>query len=149
MQSSAATVEDYLAELPEDRRAVVEAVREVVTANLPEGYAESMGWGMIGYSVPLERYPDTYNGQPLSYLGIAAQKRHYAVYLSGVYSDSDLEAKLRKRWAPPSGRKIDLGKSCLRFPKLDDVDLPLLGEVVAAVPVDRFIEVYEAARAKR
>jgi hypothetical protein len=84
--SKAATVDAYLAELPEDRRAVVSAVRDVVLRSLPAGYEESMAFGMIGYGVPLARYPDTYNGQPLSYAAIAAQKSYYALYLMGAYS---------------------------------------------------------------
>ena len=147
MKSSAATVQTYLEELPEDRRAVVEAVRAMVLHNLPEGYRESLGWGMITYEIPLERYSDTYNGQPLGYLALAAQKNHYALYLNCVYQDPELEARLREGFEK-AGKKLDLGKSCLRFKKLDDLPMNVLAEVVASTPPEAFIERYEAARAR-
>lgn len=90
-RSEAATVEDYLAELPEERRAVVRAIREVIRANLPPGYAETMNWGMIAYEVPLARYPDTYNKKPLAYAALAAQKNYYALYLNCVYGCPERE----------------------------------------------------------
>ena len=85
VSSKASTVDQYLAELPPERREIVSTVRSVILANLPQGYAESMNWGMISYEIPLEDYPDTYNGQPLGYLALAAQKRHYSLYMLGVY----------------------------------------------------------------
>ena len=112
--SKATTVADYLAELPAERRAVVSAVRDVVVRNLPAGYRETMNWGMISYEVPLETHPDTYNGQPLAYAGLAAQKNHYALYLSPVYSDPAREQWLRDAFAQ-AGKKLDLGKSCLEL----------------------------------
>ena len=147
MRSDAATVGDYLAALEPERREVVATLRELVLANLPTGYVESMTWGMPSYEVPLERYPATYNKKPLSYVSLAAQKRHYAVYLMGLYADSPLEQDFRARWSPPSGRRLDMGKSCVRFPRLEDADLPLIGEAVAAYPVDDFLALYETARA--
>ena len=87
MQSNAATVDQYLAELPEDRREVIQKVRQVIRQNLPKGYEEVMNWGMITYQVPLEVYPDTYNKQPLMYAALASQKNHMAVYLSAIYLD--------------------------------------------------------------
>ncbi|HWN43613.1 MAG TPA: DUF1801 domain-containing protein [Thermoanaerobaculia bacterium] len=146
MKSSAATVQQYLEELPEDRRAVVEAVREMVLHNLPEGYRESLNWGMIIYEVPLERYPNTYNGQPLGYLALAAQKNYYALYLNGVYQDPEQEARLREGFKK-AGKKLDMGKSCLRFKKLDDLPMNVLAELVAGTPPDAFIAQYEASRA--
>src|SRR4051812_18417485 len=118
--SRAATVDEYLAELPEDRRAVVAAVRKMILKNLPKGYAEGMSWGMIGYVVPLERYPDTYNKQPLCVAGLAAQKNHFAVYLTCVYGNPDHEAKLRAAFEA-AGKTLDMGKACIRFKKLDDL----------------------------
>lgn len=147
MKSSAGTVQQYLKDLPEDRRAVVEAVREMVVHNLPEGYRESVNWGMISYEIPLERYPRTYNGQPLSYLALAAQKSHYALYLNGVYQDPELEARLREGFQK-AGKKLDLGKSCLRFKKLDDLPMSVIAELVASTPPEAFIARYEAARQK-
>jgi Domain of unknown function (DU1801) len=145
--SKAATVEAYLAELPEDRRAVVSAVRDVVLRNLPEGYVESMAFGMIGYAIPLERYPDTYNKQPLAYAGLAAQKNYYALYLLGAYQDSAQEKALREAFAA-AGKKLDMGKSCLRFKKLDDLPLDAIGRIIASTPPEAHIAQYEAARAK-
>ena len=135
MKSSAPTLQKYLDELPEDRRAVVEAVRGMVLHNLPEGYRESFNWGMITYEVPLERYPNTYNGQPLAYLALAAQKNYYALYLNCVYQDPEQEARLRDGFKKA-------GK------KLDDLPMNVLAELVAATPPDAFIAQYEAARQK-
>ncbi|MCU0265999.1 MAG: DUF1801 domain-containing protein [Actinomycetia bacterium] len=147
MQSSAATPEEYLAELAPERRAVVAAVRDVVRRSLPDGYEEGMGWGMITWSVPLSRYPHTYNGQPLAYVSLAAQQRHYSLYLMGVYADSEAERDFRHRWEA-TGRRLDMGKSCLRFRRLADLDLDLLGELVASTPVDAFVARYEHSRTR-
>ena len=86
-QSSATSVDEYLAELPPDRRAAISRVREIILKNLPDGYVEEMRWGMISYGVPLERFPDTYNGQPLMYAALASQKRYMSLYLTNVYGD--------------------------------------------------------------
>ena len=102
---------------------------------------------MISYEIPLEVYPDTYNGRPLSYVALAAQKRHYAVYLMGVYQNPEQEAQLREAFEQ-AGKKLDMGKSCLRFRKLEDVPLDVLGEVVASTPPEQFIARYEQARRK-
>jgi hypothetical protein len=147
VKSSATTVQGYLDELPEDRRMVVEAVREMVLHNLPEGYREAMRWGMISYEVPLERYPDTYNGQPLTYAALAAQKNNFALYLS-VYQDPEQEARLREGFRK-AGKRLDMGKACLRFRKLDDLPMNVVAEAVAATPVDAFIRQHEAARARQ
>lgn len=144
-RSNAATVQEYLDELPEDRRSVVSAVRDVILQNLPAGYQECLSFGMIGYVLPLERYPDTYNGQPLSYVALAAQKSHYAVYLTSLYMHPKKEAWLREAFQK-AGKKLDLGKSCVRFKKLQDLPLDVIGEAVAATPPEDFIACYEAAR---
>ena len=145
VQSKATSVEEYLAELPEDRRQVVSAVREMVRANLPAGYVESMAFGMIGWGIPLARYPDTYNRQPLAYVALAAQKSHYALYLMGVYGDPQAEQALRAAFAA-AGKKLDLGKSCVRFKRLEDLELDALARSIAATPPERLIEIYEASR---
>ncbi|MEL1265365.1 DUF1801 domain-containing protein [Pseudoxanthomonas putridarboris] len=145
--SKAKTVEAYLAELPEDRRAVVSSVRDLVNRHLPDGYVETMNWGMISWEVPLSRYPVTYNKQPLSYVALAAQKNHYALYLMCVHADSGHEEALRAAYAK-AGRKLDMGKSCLRFKKLDDLLMPEIGRIIAATPVDAHIARYEASRAR-
>ncbi|HEU0301956.1 MAG TPA: DUF1801 domain-containing protein [Longimicrobium sp.] len=143
--SKAATVQEYLDELPEERRAVVSAVRDLIVRNLPEGYHEMIGAGMIGYGIPLEDYPDTYNGQPLGYAGLAAQKHYYALYLLGVYADSRQEAWLRDEFRK-AGKKLDMGKCCVRFKKLDDLPLDAIGQIIASTPPAEHIEVYEEAR---
>lgn len=145
MQSQAKTVEAYLKELPPERREVVAAVRRLVLKHLPKGYAESMAFGMIGYGVPLARYPDTYNGQPLAYAAIAAQKNHYSLYLMSVYADSAEERALRAAFAK-AGKKLDMGKSCVRFKRLADLEMEALGKAIAAVSVDEFVARYEASR---
>jgi hypothetical protein len=140
-------VQGYLDGLPRERREVVETVRDLVNRHLPEGYEETVAWGMITWSVPLERYPDTYNGQPLGYLALAAQKRHYSLYLMGVYMDEAEAAQFRDRWEA-TGRRLDMGKSCLRFTKLDGLDQDIIAEVVAGTPVEDFLAQYEAIRAR-
>ena len=148
MQSAAATVDEYLAELPEERRAAIEAVRDAVRDNLPDGYEEQMQYGMISWVVPLARYPDTYNGQALAVASLANQKRHVALYLVGVYGDEGSQQWLRERWTE-AGLKLDMGKSCLRFRRLEDVDLGIIGEAIARIPVDDFIAAYERSRSLR
>ena len=145
MRSDAGTVEEYLDNLPSERREVLSAVRDVINEALPHGYVEGIAFGMIGWSVPLERFPDTYNGQPLSYVALAAQKRYYSLYLNSVYAGSVEQEALRRRWET-TGRKLDMGKSCIRFTTLDDLDLDLVSEVVASTPVDEFIQMYEQVR---
>jgi uncharacterized protein YdhG (YjbR/CyaY superfamily) len=144
VRSDAATVDDYLAELPDDRRSDIEAMRAVILDNLPNGYDEVMRWGMITYEVPLDRYPDTYNGQPLALASLAAQKNYNAVYLMSVaYAEG--EDAFRKRYEK-RGKKLDMGKSCLRFKTIDDVDLDVIGETIASWPVDDFLAHYDRSR---
>ncbi len=147
VQSQAETPEQYLAELTPDRRAAVEAVRATILDNLPEGYEEQMSFGMLAYVVPLETYPDTYNHQPLMYAALASQKRHMAVYLTNVYAD---EASLD--WFVDAyratGKKLDMGKSCVRFKRLDDLPLDVIGQAVARTPVADFLEYYERSRSR-
>jgi hypothetical protein len=145
--SKATTVEEYIAELPEDRRAVVTTVRSVIQNNLPKGYRETMNWGMISYEVPLERYPKTYNKQPLAFAALAAQKNHFAVYLNCCEAGSDREERLRAEFAK-AGKKLDMGKSCIRFKAIDDLALDVIGREIAETPVDAFIARYEASRKK-
>lgn len=147
VQSSATTVEDYLAELPEERRAVVVAARDLVLRHLPAGYHEMMGWGMICYSIPLAEYPDTYNKQPLCYAALAAQKRHFALYLTSVHDGSADERRLRDAFAA-AGLKLDMGKSCLRFTSMRDLVPDAVGAVVASTPPAAFIARYEESRKK-
>ena len=145
MQSNAATVEQYLADLPEDRRTVVSAVRGVVNANLPPGYTETMAFGMIGWGIPLQDYPDTYNGQPLGIAALASQKNHLSLYLMGLYSSEPEEAWFREEYAK-RGMRLDMGKSCVRFTRLDQLPLDVIAEVIARIPPALLIARYEAAR---
>lgn len=147
MRSDADTVDEYLEELEPDRRRDIETVRQVILENLPEGYEEAMNWGMISYQVPLQRYPDTYNGQPLMYAALASQKHHMAVYLTAVYADDDTREEFLEAYRA-TGKKPDVGKSCVRFKTLDDLPLELIGETIAGVEVDGFITGIESARAK-
>ncbi len=147
MVTSAATnAEQYLAELPEERREVMIALRKLILRHLPKGYVETSAFGMITYVIPLEKYPETYNGQPLGYLGLCAQKNYYALYMMGPYGDPEEDAKLRAAFKA-AGKKLDMGKSCLRFKKLDDLELDAIARTIASTPPKRYIELYEAAKA--
>ena len=146
--SKAKKVDDYLTELPEQRRAVVSAVRDLVNRHLPPGYVEAMSWGMISWEVPLSRYPDTYNRQPLAYVALAAQKQYYALYLMACYANSTQDVALRNAYAA-AGKALDMGKSCLRFKALDDLLPEVVAGVIASTPVDAHIAQYEASRARK
>lgn len=148
VQSKAASVDDYLAELPEERRTVVSAVRDVIRRNLPKGYTEVMGSGMINYGIPLEQFPDTYNGQPLCYIALAAQKNNYSLYLMGPAADPKQEAAVKAAFAK-AGKKLDMGKSCLRFKKTEDLPLEELGKVIAMMPPKDLIAVHEETHGKK
>jgi hypothetical protein len=146
-RSRATTVQGYLETLTPDQREVVAAVREVVLDNLPKGYEEAMNWGMISYELPLERYPHTYNKQPFSYAALAAQKNYFTLYLNGAYADPKQAQYLAKEFKK-RGKKLDMGKSCLRFKQLDDLPLDVIGKVIASTPPDKLIKRVEAARRK-
>jgi len=148
MRSEATTVDQYLSELPADRREAIAAVRAVILENLPDGYVESMNWGMIAYEVPLEVYPDTYNRQPLSFAALASQKNHMAVYLTGIYISDEAREEFEAAYRA-TGKRFDVGKSCVRFRTLDDLPLDLIGETVASLPVDRLIARVEEAGSTR
>lgn len=145
VMSKAATVADYLKELPKERREVIAAVRKVIKQNLPQGFKEAMDYGMICYQVPLKRYPVTYNGQPLCYAGLAAQKNNYAVYLMNVYGDSDL-ARWFKEEFRKAGKKLDMGKSCVRFKKLEDLPLHAIARAIGSTTLEEYLEHYEKSR---
>ena len=145
VSSKAATPEGYLAELPPERRELISRLRDLVNANLPDGYVERMSWGMIGWELPLELYPKTYNGQPLVYAGLAAQKNHNALYLNCIYASEERTQRLREAYAA-AGKKLDMGKSCIRFRKTDDLAEDVLADAIASVPVEDFIAEYERSR---
>jgi uncharacterized protein YdhG (YjbR/CyaY superfamily) len=148
MASSAAkTVTEYLAELPDDRRATISRVRAVLRKNVPKGVVETMNWGMISYEIPLKRYPETYNGHPLTYAGLASQKNACSLYLMTVYMDPALERRLREAFQA-AGLKLDMGKSCVRFRKADDLPLEEIGAIVGTMSVEAYVERSEAIRKK-
>ena len=147
VRSNAATVEEYLDELAPDRREQIEAVRDVVLKNLPEGYTEAMNWGMISWEIPLERYPKTYNKQPLMYAALASQKNYMSLYLMCVYSHEGTQTEFERRFKE-SGKKLNMGKSCVRFKSAADLPMDLIGDTIASTPVDEYIKSYEAARKK-
>jgi Domain of unknown function (DU1801) len=148
MRSPARSVEEYLGSLPADRRVALAAVRNVVLDSLPAGYEEGVQYGMITYFVPFSRLPETYNGQPLGYISLGSQKHHLALYLMGVYGDERIKRRLREGFEK-AGKRLDMGKSCLRFKQLDDLPLDVIGEIVAAVPIDEFIKQYEQSRRRQ
>jgi hypothetical protein len=143
--SSAKTPDEYIASLPPDRREAISAMRDVIRRNLPDGFEEGMEFGMIAWYVPLEHFPDTYNGRPLGLVGLASQKQYMSLYLNTVYGDPQLAEWFRDRYAE-SGKQLNMGKSCLRFRSLDDVPLDVIGETIAKVPLDRYVAQYQAAR---
>lgn len=148
MQSDATTVEEYLQGLPEERATAIKAVREVVLDNLPSGYEEVMNWGMITYQVPLSLYPDTYNKKPLMYAALASQKNHMAIYLIAIYLDEFKRKSFEDEYRA-SGKKYDAGKSCLRFRKLEDLPLALIGKAISSFDINTFIEKFKEVRASQ
>lgn len=145
MKSETTSVDAYLAELPPNRRPTIEAVREEILRRLPDGYEETMGFGMIAYVVPLEIYPDTYNKQPLMYAALANQKNHMAVYLSAIYGSDSHRAEFEAAYAA-TGKRYDCGKSCVRFRTIDDLPLAVVGDAIASIPMDTFVEIAKAAK---
>ncbi len=147
VKSAASTPEAYLKTLPSDRAKALRAVRKAIRVHLPKGYAENMNWGMISYEIPLKRYPNTYNKQPLMLAALANQKNYMAVYLMSVYGDTGIAKWFTEEWKK-TGKKLNMGKSCIRFKKLEDVSLGLIGEVIGKVSVEKYIEHYEKVTKK-
>ena len=140
-----ATVAEYIAGLPEDRRRIISKVRGLLKRRVPKGYQESMLWGAITYSIPLARFPDTYNGQPLCYTALASHKSHLSLYVMCVYGDRAQTRKLQEGFRK-AGKKLDMGKACIRFRALDDLPLEVIGDLVAAVPPEKYLEIYKKSR---
>ena len=141
VSSNAATVKEYLDELPDDRRKAIAKVRAIIRKNLPKGFVEEMNFGMISYVVPLTTFPDTYNGKPLMYAALASQKNYMAVYLSAVYSDPDHSDWFVANYKA-TGKRLDMGKSCVRFRTIDDLPLDVIGEAIERTSLDEFVENY-------
>src|SRR3954471_24300571 len=148
LNRTASTVDEYIAALPEHRRQAIQDVRKIVKKNLPKGFVESVGFGMIGYVVPLERFPGTYNGQPLTYAALAAQKNYCSLYLMSVYGSKKHETALRDAFKA-AGKKLDMGKSCIHFQSVDDLPAKALGQIIASISIDKWIEIYESSRVGR
>ena len=144
-RNSAKTPAAYLASLPAERRREMAKVRSVIKDNLPEGYRETMCAGLISYEVPLSKYPDTYNGQALWYVALAAQKNYLSLYLMGVYGDSQVAQEFKEGFRK-AGKKLDMGKSCVHFQKADDLALDAVGKAIAAIPMTKWIAIAQAAR---
>jgi len=146
--SAAKTPDEYLDELPEERREMLTEMRRLIRKHLPKGYAESVAYGMLMYAVPLAKFPDTYNGQPLCYVALASHKHYCSLYLMGAYADPAQVETLRAAFAK-AGKKMDMGKSCLRFKSLGDLPLPALGKIIASTPAEKLIAMHDAAHAKK
>jgi uncharacterized protein DUF1801 len=135
----------YLATLPPDRRKELEPVRAMILEHLPRGYEEALAGKMLVYQVPLERYPDTYNGHALWYIALASQKNYLSLYLMSAYGDPGTLKRLKEGFAK-AGKKLDMGKSCVRFRKASDLPLDVLGPLVASMSVERWVDIAKSAR---
>lgn len=147
MKSTATTVPSYLKSLSPDQISIMKGIRKLINSNIKSGFQESMRWGMITWEVPLSKYPNTYNGEPLSYLALAAQKNGFSLYLMGCYSNQKDYEEFRKAYEA-SGKRMDIGKSCVRFKKLEDLPLSLIIQNVKKYSVKDFIALYEQTHPK-
>jgi hypothetical protein len=148
MQSQAATPQAYLESLPEDRQAAMQALRKAIKKNLPKGFAETMGYGMIGYVVPHSLYPAGYHCDPkipLPFMSIGSQKHFVAVYHMGVYADKKLSDWFAKEYAKRAEGRLDMGKSCIRFKRPEKIPFDLIGELAGKITVKEWIARYEKA----
>ncbi len=148
MRSKAETPDEYVESLPDDRKAAISAIRKAVNDNLPEGFKECMAYGMIGWVVPHSLYPPGYHCDPklpLGFMNLASQKNHIALYSMCLYGNSKQLEWFTAEWARHSTNKLNMGKSCIRFSKLDDVPLGLIGELASKVTPEQWIEIYEKA----
>ncbi|MEM7105160.1 MAG: DUF1801 domain-containing protein [Bacteroidota bacterium] len=147
MHSKAKTPDDYIKELPEERQSVMSKLREVILKNLPKDIEEVMNYGMIGYVIPHSVYPDGYHCDPklpLPFFQLASQKNYIAVYHMGLYADPKMLDWFKSEYPKHCKRKLDMGKSCIRFKKMDDVPYELIGELVAKMDAQRWLEIYES-----
>lgn len=148
MQSKAATVDAYLAEVPEDRQKAMAKLRSVIKKNLPKGFKEGMGYGMMGWSVPHSIYPAGYHcnpKDPLPFMGIASQKNSINLYHMGIYANPKLLKWFQDAHAKASAKKLDMGKSCIRYKKPEDIPFELIGELASKITPQEWIEMYESA----
>jgi len=148
MQYKAETPEEYIDQLPSDRKGPVAKLRSVILKNIPKGFEETIGYGMIGFIVPHSIYPDGYHctpNLPLPFMNIASQKNFIAVYNMGIYSKKEVYDWFITEYPKHSKRKLDMGKSCIRFKYLDDIPYELIGELASKITVDEWISYYESA----
>jgi len=148
MTSNATTVETYLAELPEDRKAAMNQLRQTILDNIPEGFTEAMSYGMIGYVVPHSLYPKGYHCDtklPLPFVNIASQKNFIALYHMGIYASPELLDWFTSEYPKHSKSKLDMGKSCMRFKKVNDIPFALIGQLMSKLSVNDWITSYESA----
>ncbi|TNE54946.1 MAG: DUF1801 domain-containing protein [Bacteroidetes bacterium] len=146
MQSKASNVADYLSELPEERKEVIAKMRKTILEHLPEGFREGMSYGMIGYVVPHEIYPDGYHCDPklpLPFASVASQKNFVALYHMGIYAKPDLLQWFQEAYPKHCKGKLDMGKSCIRFKKMDDIPYALIAELMEKMSVQDWIDCYE------
>jgi len=151
MQSKAATPKEYLEELPADRKAVMSKLRKVIKDNLPKGFSEKMGYGCLGYNVPHSLYPPGYHCTPeqeLPFMGIASQKHFIAVYHMGIYGSKKLLDWFVKEYPKHCKSRLDMGKSCIRFKRIDDIPYKLIGELASKITAQEWIDMYEAVLKK-
>lgn len=147
MRYEANSPDDYISQLPEERQEVVSKLRAIINKNLPRGFKETMSYGMIGWVVPHSTYPDGYHCDPklpLPFMNLASQKNFIAVYHSGVYASEELMKWFVSEYPNHAKRKLDMGKSCIRFKKMDDIPYDLIGELSSKITVDQWVETYEA-----
>jgi uncharacterized protein YdhG (YjbR/CyaY superfamily) len=153
MRSEAATTAEYFANLPEDRKAAMTKLHTIIKSNLPKGFKEAMGYGMPGWVVPHTLFPAGYHcdpSQPLPFIGMASQKNYIALYHMGLYSDQSLLEWFKAEWAKASKKKLDMGKSCIRFKKAEDIPYELIGELASKITPQEWIEHYQSVfRASR
>lgn len=146
MRIEATSVEDYLDKVPEERKPAMKKLYETISKNLPAGFSEGLSYGMMGWDVPLETYPQGYHctpGSPLPFLGMASQKNFVAFYHMGIYSDPELHDWFVAEYPKHSKRKLDMGKSCIRFKKMDDIPYDLIAELVQKMTPQQWIALYE------
>ena len=146
MQSKAITVDAYLAEVPEERQYPMNELRKVIKKNLPKGFQECMSYGMMGWVVPHSKYPAGYHcnpKDPLPFMGVASQKNFIAFYHMGIYADAKLLKWFTDAHAKASPKKLDMGKSCVRYKKPEDIPFKLIGELVGKITPDEWIAQYE------
>ena len=147
MQYKAETPDQYIGQIPQERQAVMQQLRDVIKTNLPDGFEETMSYGMIGYVVPHSLYPDGYHCDPklpLPFMNIASQKNFIAVYHSGIYADPDVMQWFVNEYPKYVKTKLDMGKSCIRFKKPDQIPLQLIGELATKMTPQQWINTYEA-----